>query len=67
MLVCSSNSNYCIFYIAGFARVLLTILSCFFMANSPSSAMWCYFIGSFLDAFDGHAARYFNQSTWRWL
>lgn len=26
-------------------------------------AVWCYLISALLDAFDGHAARHFNQST----
>jgi hypothetical protein len=32
------------------------------MPYSPGPAVWCYFISAALDAVDGHAARYFNQS-----
>lgn len=33
------------------------------MEKNHVIAIWCYVISALLDAVDGHAARYFNQST----
>lgn len=33
------------------------------MPHDYVTAVWCYMISALLDAFDGHAARHFNQST----
>ncbi|XP_034940084.1 CDP-diacylglycerol--inositol 3-phosphatidyltransferase [Chelonus insularis] len=49
--------------IIGFARVVLAIISFYFMPTNYVVAGWCYITSALLDAFDGHAARYFNQST----
>lgn len=49
--------------IIGYARIILTIISFYFMPTNYILAGWCYAIGGLLDAVDGHAARYFNQST----
>ncbi|CAM1320752.1 CDIPT (predicted) [Pycnogonum litorale] len=49
--------------IIGYGRVILAIVSFYYMPTNHVIAVWCYFLSSFLDAFDGHAARYFNQST----
>jgi len=47
----------------GYARIFLAILACLVMQNSPGIAIWSYLISALLDAVDGHAARFFNQST----
>lgn len=47
----------------GYGRILLALLSFYFMPFDYSRAFWCYMLSAFLDAWDGHAARYFNQST----
>jgi CDP-diacylglycerol--inositol 3-phosphatidyltransferase len=47
----------------GFARIILAIISFYFMPTSPYVAVVCYLLSGFLDAFDGHAARMLNQST----
>ncbi|EGD77077.1 CDP-diacylglycerol-inositol 3-phosphatidyltransferase [Salpingoeca rosetta] len=47
----------------GFARVALLIASLFFMTSNPYVAMSLYWLSAFIDAFDGMAARHFNQCT----
>ncbi|XP_015119686.1 CDP-diacylglycerol--inositol 3-phosphatidyltransferase isoform X2 [Diachasma alloeum] len=47
----------------GFARVVLAIISFYYMPTHHVVAIWCYVTSALLDAVDGHAARYFNQST----
>jgi len=47
----------------GYGRIFLAILSCMLMQSHPQGAMLCYFLSAGLDAVDGHAARFFNQST----
>ncbi|KAL0818185.1 hypothetical protein ABMA28_008696 [Loxostege sticticalis] len=49
--------------IIGFARVILLIISLYYMPTHCVVACTCYVTSALLDAFDGHAARYFNQST----
>ncbi|XP_011555826.1 CDP-diacylglycerol--inositol 3-phosphatidyltransferase [Plutella xylostella] len=49
--------------IIGFGRVILAIISFYFMPTHCNIAVTCYITSALLDAFDGHAARYFNQST----
>lgn len=49
--------------IIGFARVILAIISFYYMPTNYIIASWCYITSALLDAVDGHAARYFNQST----
>lgn len=49
-------------YVSGFARVILAIISFYFMPTHCIFACTCYVTSALLDAFDGHAARYFNQS-----
>ncbi|KAK9892511.1 hypothetical protein WA026_020499 [Henosepilachna vigintioctopunctata] len=49
--------------IIGYARVILAVISFYFMTTNCGIAITCYIISALLDAFDGHAARYFNQST----
>lgn len=49
--------------IIGFARVILAIISFYYMPTNCILACTCYVTSALLDAIDGHAARYFNQST----
>ncbi|XP_051160856.1 CDP-diacylglycerol--inositol 3-phosphatidyltransferase [Leptopilina boulardi] len=49
--------------IIGYGRVILALISFYFMPTHHVIASWCYITSALLDAFDGHAARYFNQST----
>jgi len=61
---------YCIFLspttdsfaIVGYARIILAIISFYFMPTDYVTASWCYIISALLDALDGHAARYLGQS-----
>ncbi|CAI6365173.1 unnamed protein product [Macrosiphum euphorbiae] len=47
----------------GYARIILAVISIYFMPTNYKVACSCYVISALLDAFDGHAARAFNQST----
>ncbi|KAJ3639251.1 hypothetical protein Zmor_003931 [Zophobas morio] len=49
--------------IIGYARVILALISFYYMPTNYVLAVVCYVTSALLDAFDGHAARYFNQST----
>ncbi|CAG9861062.1 unnamed protein product [Phyllotreta striolata] len=49
--------------IIGYARIILAIISFYFMPTNYIVACTCYVVSALLDAFDGHAARYYNQST----
>lgn len=60
-----TKPNIYLFYpnLIGFGRVVLGVASLFYMSDSPIIAMTLYWLSAFLDAFDGMAARRFNQST----
>ena len=47
----------------GFARIALAFISFLLMPSFPIGASVCYFLSAFLDAFDGYAARLYNQGT----
>ncbi|CAI2171225.1 10738_t:CDS:2 [Funneliformis geosporum] len=49
--------------IIGFTRVILAILSLYYMPNQPWTCMGLYIISCLLDAVDGNAARYFKQCS----
>ncbi|XP_069691417.1 CDP-diacylglycerol--inositol 3-phosphatidyltransferase isoform X3 [Periplaneta americana] len=49
--------------IIGYSRIVLALISFYYMPTNYVVSCWCYIISGLLDAFDGHAARYFNQST----
>uniref|UniRef100_A0A0V0GF80 CDP-diacylglycerol--inositol 3-phosphatidyltransferase n=1 Tax=Triatoma dimidiata TaxID=72491 RepID=A0A0V0GF80_TRIDM len=49
--------------IIGYGRIILAIISFYFMPTNYVIAGICYILSGLLDAFDGHAARHFNQST----
>nr|XP_022902830.1 CDP-diacylglycerol--inositol 3-phosphatidyltransferase [Onthophagus taurus] len=59
------EENIFLFYpnIIGFLRVILAIISFYFMPTNYIIATTCYVTSALLDAVDGHAARHFNQST----
>lgn len=48
---------------AGYFRVILAIASLYYMPLHPRTCSLLYSISCLLDALDGYAARYFNQST----
>lgn len=47
----------------GYARIVLAISSFYFMPTDYVLTTITYLMSGLLDAFDGYAARYFNQST----
>lgn len=47
----------------GYVRILLMLLSFYFMPFNYKIATWCYVVSDILDAADGYAARYFDQSS----
>lgn len=47
---------------SGYGRIVLAIISFYYMPTNYIVSSWCYIISGLLDAIDGHAARYFNQS-----
>jgi len=49
--------------IIGYGRIVLAIVSFYFMPTCPKVSIFCYLLSGFLDAFDGHAARYLGQGT----
>jgi len=49
--------------IIGFIRVILAILSLYYMPNKPWICMGLYTFSCLLDAADGNAARYFDQCS----
>ncbi|XP_068623642.1 CDP-diacylglycerol--inositol 3-phosphatidyltransferase [Battus philenor] len=49
--------------IIGFARIILAIIAFYYMPTHCVLACICYITSALLDAVDGHAARYLNQST----
>ncbi|PSK51783.1 hypothetical protein B9Z65_3050 [Elsinoe australis] len=49
--------------IIGYARVVLAIISLYFMPLHPRRCSFLYSLSCLLDALDGYAARYYQQST----
>ncbi|KAI9206451.1 CDP-alcohol phosphatidyltransferase-domain-containing protein [Polychytrium aggregatum] len=49
--------------VIGYFRVILALTSFYFLSNRPWIAMLLYSISCLLDAVDGHAARYFKQTS----
>merc|ERR1712029_170042 len=47
----------------GYGRILLALISFYFMPTNHIVASWCYILSCFLDTLDGYAARVLNQST----
>ena len=48
--------------LSGYARIILALISFYFMPTNPIVASVFYLLSGLLDAFDGWAARRFNQS-----
>lgn len=48
-------------FLVGYARIVLAILSFYFMPTDYIVATIMYLLSVLLDEFDGYAARYFNQ------
>lgn len=48
-------------FLLGYARVLLSVISFYFMPTHPNITLVCYLTSGFLDALDGHAARALGQ------
>jgi CDP-diacylglycerol--inositol 3-phosphatidyltransferase len=46
----------------GYIRVVLSIVSFYYMPTNPTITVICYLTSQFLDAFDGYAARALGQS-----
>jgi CDP-diacylglycerol--inositol 3-phosphatidyltransferase len=47
----------------GYVRIILALISFYFMPTDHVIATWSYIISSLLDAVDGHAARMLNQGS----
>ncbi|CAL1267349.1 unnamed protein product [Larinioides sclopetarius] len=47
----------------GYARIILAIISFYYMPSDHIKATFCYLLSGLLDAFDGYAARFLNQGT----
>lgn len=47
----------------GYGRIVLALLSFWFMPTNHIAASWCYILSGLLDAVDGHAARALGQSS----
>ena len=47
----------------GYSRIFLTVASLYYMPLHPRTCSLLYSVSCLLDALDGYAARYFNQST----
>ena len=59
------KENIFLFYpnIIGYSRIVLAIASLYYMPVHPRTCSLLYCLSCLLDALDGVAARYFNQST----
>ena len=55
------SSNHCC--PPGYSRIILAIASLYYMPLHPRTCSLLYSVSCLLDALDGYAARYFNQST----
>uniref|UniRef100_A0A336KH25 CDP-diacylglycerol--inositol 3-phosphatidyltransferase n=1 Tax=Culicoides sonorensis TaxID=179676 RepID=A0A336KH25_CULSO len=49
--------------IIGYARIILALVSFYYMPSDYLVSATCYIVSVILDALDGHAARQFNQSS----
>ncbi len=56
------QNHNCLF--SGYGRIVLAIISFYYMPTDYVTASFCYILSGFLDALDGHAARMLNQSEW---
>lgn len=51
-------------FIIGYVRILLAVISFYFMPTDHVKATICYLLSGLLDAIDGHAARLLNQGLY---
>uniref|UniRef100_A0A915Q1L2 CDP-diacylglycerol--inositol 3-phosphatidyltransferase n=1 Tax=Setaria digitata TaxID=48799 RepID=A0A915Q1L2_9BILA len=60
-----AETNVWLFYpnLIGYLRIILAVLSFEAMNYAPWRAAICYFLSAISDAFDGYAARLYNQSS----
>ncbi|CAI2346919.1 unnamed protein product [Caenorhabditis sp. 36 PRJEB53466] len=60
-----NHNNVWLFYpnLIGYGRIVFAIVAMFYMSTAPVCAMICYALSAGLDAFDGWAARTYNQSS----
>ncbi|XP_033121598.1 CDP-diacylglycerol--inositol 3-phosphatidyltransferase-like isoform X2 [Anneissia japonica] len=49
--------------VIGYMRIVLALAAFYFMTTNYVITSFCYLLSGLLDAFDGHAARHYNQST----
>ena len=49
--------------IVGYLRIILALVSFYYMRTDPWLTSAAYLLSQLLDAVDGHAASFFNQST----
>ncbi|KAL2891243.1 hypothetical protein HOO65_010601 [Ceratocystis lukuohia] len=63
--VAGSTENIFMFYpnLIGYFRIVLAVASLYYMPLHPRTCCLLYSISCLLDALDGYAARYFDQST----
>lgn len=62
---CAQDVNQCLrmnLFFLGYARIILAIISFWFMSTNYIISGWCYIISVSLDSMDGYAARALNQS-----
>ncbi|KAK9779005.1 putative CDP-diacylglycerol--inositol 3-phosphatidyltransferase [Seiridium cardinale] len=61
----ASNENIFLFWpnIIGYSRIVLAVASLYYMPLHPRTCSVLYSVSCLLDALDGYAARYFEQST----
>lgn len=52
--------SYACLSILGYGRIILAIIAFYFMPTNYIVATVCYVTSALLDAFDGHAARYYR-------
>jgi len=52
--------------LVGYVRIILALISFYFMPSNHVIATWAYIFSSLLDAVDGYAARLLNQGI-SWL
>jgi len=60
---CCDNVYLFIPNVIGYARVVLMLVGFYYMPTCYVTAGTCYLLSQLLDAFDGHAARAYNQCT----
>lgn len=63
LFLCGFNRRLTVSLSVGYFRIVLAIASLYYMPLHPRTCSLLYSISCLLDALDGYAARYFNQST----